>query len=165
MKKSFRKGFMQVFSMGWMILIPDIIQQRNTILRILPMREAMWESAFLWRRLLNAMRVVPEKKQDWRKGTSSVPLTGKISQRMKYLMLQTLSAIQIKTVWCLLFTEKVQKMPWKSQSLSQMWNYRLFSMKCWILKSATSALHSLQALPANSIRKLLMTCKNREWRK
>lgn len=58
-----------------------------------------------------------------------------------------------------------QKMPWKSQSLSQMWNYRLFSMKCWILKSATSALHSLQALPANSIRKLLMTCKNREWRK
>ena len=50
MKKSFRKGFMQVFSMGWMILIPDIIQQRNTILRILPMREAMWESAFLWRR-------------------------------------------------------------------------------------------------------------------
>ena len=65
----------------------------------------------------------------------------------------------------LLFTEKVQKMPWKSQSLSQMWNYRLFSMKCWILKSATSALHSLQALPANSIRKLLMTCKNREWRK
>ena len=115
--------------------------------------------------MLNAMRVVPEKKQDWRKGTSSVPLTGKISQRMKYLMLQTLSAIQIKTVWCLLFTEKVQKMPWKSQSLSQMWNYRLFSMKCWILKSATSALHSLQALPANSIRKLLMTCKNREWRK
>ena len=53
----------------------------------------------------------------------------------------------------------------ESQSLSQMWNYRLFSMKCWILKSATSALHSLQALPANSIRKLLMTCKNREWRK
>lgn len=68
----------------------------------------------------------PGEKQDWRKGTSSVPLTGKISQRMKYLMLQTLSAIQIKTVWCLLFTEKVQKMPWKSQSLSQMWNYRLF---------------------------------------
>ena len=63
------------------------------------------------------------------------------------------------------FTEKVQKMPWKSQSLSQMWNYRLFSMKCWVLKSATSALHSLQALPANSIRKLLMICKNREWRK
>ena len=50
MKKSFRKGFMQVFSMDWMILIPDIIQQRNTILRILPMREAMWGSAFLWRR-------------------------------------------------------------------------------------------------------------------
>ncbi len=25
--------------------------------------------------------------------------------------------------------------------------------------------YSLQALPANSIRKLLMTCKNREWRK
>ena len=49
-EKSFRKGFMQVFSMDWMILIPDIIQQRNTILRILPMREAMWESAFLWRR-------------------------------------------------------------------------------------------------------------------
>ena len=65
----------------------------------------------------------------------------------------------------LLFTEKVQKMPWKLQSLSQMWNYRLFSMKCWIPKSATSALHSLQALPANSIRKLLMICKNREWRK
>lgn len=36
--------------------------------------------------MLNAMRAVPEKKQDWRKGTSSVPLTGKISQRMKYLM-------------------------------------------------------------------------------
>lgn len=68
----------------------------------------------------------PGEKQDWRKGTSSVPLTGKISQGMKYLMLQTLSAIQIKTVWCLLFTEKVKKMPWKSQSLSQMWNYRLF---------------------------------------
>lgn len=68
----------------------------------------------------------PGEKQDWRKGTSSVPLTGKISQRMKYLMLQTLSAIQIKTVWCLLFTEKVKKMPWKSQSLLQMWNYRLF---------------------------------------
>ena len=48
---------------------------------------------------------------------------------------------------------------------AEMWNYRLFSMKCWILKSATSVLHSLQALPANSIRKLLMTCKNREWRK
>ena len=107
----------------------------------------------------------PGEKAGLRKRTSSVPLTGKISQRMKYLMLQTLSAIQIKTVWCLLFTEKVQKMPWKSQSLSQMWNYHLFSMKCWILKSATSALHSLQALPANSIRKLLMTCKNREWRK
>ena len=54
MKKSFRKGFMQVFSMGWMILIPDIIQQRNTILRILPMREAMWGSAFLWRRTKKA---------------------------------------------------------------------------------------------------------------
>lgn len=107
----------------------------------------------------------PGEKAGLEEGTSSVPLTGKISQRMKYLMLQTLSAIQIKTVWCLLFTEKVQKMPWKSQSLSQMWNYRLFSMKCWILKSVTSALHSLQALPANSIRKLLMTCKNREWRK
>ena len=107
----------------------------------------------------------PGEKAGREEGTSSVPLTGKISQGMKYLMLQTLSAIQIKTVWCLLFTEKVQKMPWKSQSLSQMWNYRLFSMKCWILKSVTSALHSLQALPANSIRKLLMTCKNREWRK
>ena len=34
--------------------IPDIIQQRNTILRILPMREAMWESAFLWRRTKKA---------------------------------------------------------------------------------------------------------------
>ena len=39
---------------GWMILIPDIIQQRNTILRILPMREAMWGSAFLWRRTKKA---------------------------------------------------------------------------------------------------------------
>ena len=40
--------------LDWMILIPDIIQQRNTILRILPMREAMWGSAFLWRRTKKA---------------------------------------------------------------------------------------------------------------
>ena len=34
--------------------LPDIIQKRNTILRILPMREAMWGSAFLWRRIKKA---------------------------------------------------------------------------------------------------------------
>ena len=69
---------------------------------------------------------MPEKSRTGGRA-SSVPLTGKISQGMKYLMLQTLSAIQIKTVWCLLFTEKVAEDggPWKSQSLSQMWNYRL----------------------------------------
>ena len=107
----------------------------------------------------------PGEKAGLEEGDIISAIDGEDITEDEYLMLQTLSAIQIKTVWCLLFTEKVKKMPWKSQSLSQMWNYRLFSMKCWILKSATSALHSLQALPANSIRKLLMTCKNREWRK
>ena len=48
MKKSFRKGFMQVFSMGWMILIPDIIQQKNTKKKTPPIRELIRELEFPW---------------------------------------------------------------------------------------------------------------------
>ena len=39
----------------------------------------------------------------------------------------------------------------------------LFSMKCWILKSATSALQ-FTGVTGEQYQEALMTCKNREWR-
>mgnify|MGYP000680101368 CR=1 FL=1 len=74
-------------------------------------------------------------------------------------MLQTLSAISDKDSVVLTVHREGEEDAMEITVPVTDVELRLFSMKCWILKSATSALHSLQALPANSIRKLLMTCK------